>query len=66
VLTVSYHGQDKKISIQRDTPVVTLAAATAEDLKPGAVVFVSAEQGANGAISSGQVIVGKNGVVPPM
>ena len=66
VLTVSYHGQDKKISIQRDTPVVTLAPATAEDLKPGAVVFVSAERGANGAISSGQVIVGKTGVVPPM
>jgi hypothetical protein len=66
VLTVSYHGQDKKISIQQDTPVVTLAPATPADLKPGAVVFVSAEKGANGAISSGQVIVGKNGVVPPM
>ena len=66
VLTVSYHGRDKKISIQQDTPVVTLAPATPADLKPGAVVFVSAEKGANGAISSGQVIVGKNGVVPPM
>jgi len=66
VVTVSYHGQDKKISIQQDTPVVTLAPATAADLKPGAVVFVPAEKGANGAISSSQVVVGKNGVVPPM
>lgn len=66
VVTVSYHGQDKKISIQKDTPVVTLEPATAEDLKPGAVVFVSAEKATNGAISSNQVIVGKNGVVPPM
>jgi hypothetical protein len=66
VVTVSYHGQEKKISIQPDTPVVTLAPATAEDLKPGAVVFVPAEKAANGAIRSGQVIVGKNGVVPPM
>ena len=66
VVTVSYHGQDKTISIQQDTPVVTLAPATAEDLKPGAVVFVSAEKAASGAIRSSQVIVGKNGVVPPM
>ena len=66
VVTVTYHGQDKKISIQQDTPVVTLAPATAADLKPGAVVFVPAEKGANGAISSSQVVVGKNGVVPPM
>lgn len=66
VVTVSYHGQDKKISIQPDTPVVTLAPATAEDLQPGAVVFVSAEKASSGVIRSGQVIVGKNGVVPPM
>lgn len=66
VVTVSYHGKDKKIAIQPDTPVVTLAPATATDLKPGAVVFVSAEKGSDGAISSSQVIVGKNGVVPPM
>ena len=66
VVIVSYHGQDKKIAVQQDTPVVTLAPATAEDLKPGAVVFVSGEKGSNGAISSSQVIVGRNGVVPPM
>lgn len=66
VVTVSYHGQDKKISIQQDTPVVTLAPATPADLQPGAVVFVPAEKGSHGAISSSQVIVGKDGVVPPM
>jgi len=65
-VTVSYHGQEKKISISKDTPIVTLAPATAEDVKPGAVVFVSAERGANGALSAGQIVVGKNGVVPPM
>ena len=66
VVTVNYHGQEKKISIQHDTPVVTLAPATTEDLKPGAVVFVPGEKSNSGAITSGQVIVGKNGVVPPM
>ena len=65
-VTVNYHGQEKKISIPDGTPVVTLAPATPEDVKPGAVVFVSAAKGADGSLSAAQLIVGKNGVVPPM
>ncbi|MDM0074808.1 hypothetical protein QTH90_10475 [Variovorax sp. J2P1-59] len=65
-VTVNYHGQEKKISIPDGTPVVTLAPATPEDVKPGAVVFVSTEKGTDGSLSAGQVVVGKNGVVPPM
>jgi hypothetical protein len=65
-VTVSYHGQEKKISIPVGTPVVTLAPATPEDVKPGAVVFIPAEKGTDGALSAAQLIVGKNGVVPPM
>jgi hypothetical protein len=66
VVTVNYHGQDKKISIRNDTPVVTLAPATPDDVKPGTVVFIPALKGANGELSAGQLIVGKDGVVPPM
>ncbi len=62
---VSYHGKEKKISIPDGTPVVTFAPATKEDLVPGAVVFVPAEKAATGTIAH-QVLVGKNGVVPPM
>jgi hypothetical protein len=65
-VTVSYHGKEKKIAIPDGTPVVTLAPATEADLKPGAVVFVSGEKAAGGAITARQVVVGKNGVVPPM
>ena len=65
-VTVNYHGQEKKISIPTGTPVVTLAPATPEDVKPGAVVFVSTDKGADGSLSVAQLIVGKNGVVPPM
>ncbi|NIF54934.1 MULTISPECIES: hypothetical protein [Burkholderiaceae] len=65
-VTVNYHGQEKKISIPNGTPVVTLAPATPDDVKPGTAVFIPAQQEANGALSSGQLIVGKNGVVPPM
>jgi hypothetical protein len=65
-VTVNYQGQDKKISVRDGTPVVTLAPATPEDVKPGAVVFVPAEKGPDGSLVANQVIVGKNGVVPPM
>lgn len=64
-VTVSYHGKEKKISIPDGTPVVTVAPATGDDLIPGAVVFITAEKAASGTIGR-QVIVGKNGVVPPM
>jgi hypothetical protein len=65
-LTLSYHGQEKKISIAGGTPIVTFAPATPSDLKPGATVFVPAERGADGALTTGFVVVGANGVVPPM
>lgn len=65
-VTVSYYGKEKKIAIPDGTPVVTFAPATAADLKPGAVVFVPAEKAPGGAITAKRVVVGTNGVVPPM
>ncbi|MHC2216540.1 hypothetical protein ACVIGV_001928 [Rhizobium leguminosarum] len=64
-VTVSYHGKEKTIAIPDGTPVVTIAPATNDDLVPGAVVFIPAEKAASGALAH-QVLVGKNGVVPPM
>lgn len=66
VVTVNYHGQEKKISIPNGTPVVTLAPATHEDVKPGTAVFIPAQKDASGTLSAARLIVGKNGVVPPM
>jgi hypothetical protein len=60
------NGQTKKISIPDNTPVVTFAPATPTDLKPGATVFVTAQRGSDGTLSSSRVVVGNNGVVPPM
>jgi len=66
-VTVTYdNGQKKQISIPQATPVVTFAPATPADLKPGAVVFVNAQRGGDGMLTSGRVVVGTNGVVPPM
>lgn len=64
-VTVTYHGKEKKIAIPDGTPVVTIAGATKDDLVPGAIVFITAEKAATGPIAH-QVVVGKNGVVPPM
>lgn len=66
VVTLNYHGKEKKISVPEGTPVVTLAPATHDDVKPGTVVFIPAQKGADGTLSAGQLIVGKDGVVPPM
>ena len=64
-VTVTYHGKEKKIAIPDGTPVVTIAAAGKEDLVPGATVFITADKAAAGPIAH-QVVVGKDGVVPPM
>jgi len=66
VVTLNYHGKEKKISVPKGTPVVTLAPATRDDVKPGTVVFIPAQKGMDGTLSAGQLIVGKDGVVPPM
>lgn len=65
-VTVTYHGQQKTIDIPDGTPVVTLAPATPDDLTAGATVFVSATKDGSGRVTAGQVVVGKDGVVPPM
>lgn len=66
MVTLTYHGQEKTIAIPEGTPVVTFAPATRADLKPGAVVFIPAEKDAGGAITAHRIVVGTNGVVPPM
>lgn len=65
-VTVKVNGKDKKISVADGTVVVTLAPAAAADLKPGATVFVPTERSTNGTLTAGFVIVGANGIVPPM
>ncbi len=65
-VTVTYKGKEKKISIPDGTPVVTFAPAEVSDLKSGATVFVPSEKAADGSISTSRVVVGTNGVVPPM
>jgi hypothetical protein len=65
-LTLTYKGGQKKISIPDGTPVVTFGPATKDDIKAGATVFINGESTGDGMVSSDRVVVGTNGVVPPM
>jgi hypothetical protein len=65
-VNVVYHGQSKKIAIAPNTPIVTFAPAVNADVKPGATVFVPADRAEDGKLSTTRVVVGKDGVVPPM
>jgi hypothetical protein len=66
-LDLSYSGgKEKKIAIPDGVPIVTFGPATEADLKPGATVFVPAQRGDDGALATGFVAVGTNGVDPPM
>src|SRR5271166_3735343 len=66
-LTLSYSGGgEKKIAVADGVPIVTCGPATEADLKPGATVFVPAQRGDDGALATGFVVVGTNGISPPM
>jgi hypothetical protein len=66
-LDLSYSGgKEKKIAIPDGVPIVTFGPATEADLKPGATVFVPAQRGDDGALATGFVAVGTNGIDPPM
>jgi hypothetical protein len=65
-ITVTFHGKEKTISVADDTTVVTFAAAAQGDLKPGMTVFVPSQKADDGTLSTGNVVAGTNGVVPPM
>lgn len=65
-LTLTYPSGEKTVSLPDGIPVVTFAEATKADLGPGAPVFVPAQKAADGSISTGFVVVGNQGIVPPM
>lgn len=54
------------ISLPANIPVVTFAPGSASQLAPGAHVFVIGKRLPNGTVAADRVLVGKNGLVPPM
>lgn len=66
-LTLKYKGGEKTVTIPPATPIVTVAAAGKDDIKPGAKVFVSGVPSDDGShLTEGFIAVGKGGLTPPM
>ena len=65
VLTLSYKGGSKEVTVPDNTPVVTFAPAMRADLIVGKKVFVVAT-GSSSSYTATRVVVEKDGVAPPM
>jgi hypothetical protein len=65
-LSIKYKEGEKKIDVTPDTPIVTYAPGTKDELKPGAAIYITAvTKEADGTLSAGRINVGR-GIVPPM
>ena len=56
----------QNITLPANIPVVTFAPGSASQLTPGAHVFVIGHRLPSGVVAADRVLVGKNGLVPPM
>lgn len=66
-LLLKYKDGEKKITVTRDTPVVTYVPADRGELKPGAkIVVFNATRADDGTIEAARFNVGKDGLTPPM
>jgi len=65
-LTVAYHGGSQTIHIDAKAPIVGFEPGSRADLKPGAAMIARGPRAADGAIEAVRVIVGKDGLTPPM
>jgi hypothetical protein len=65
-LQLSYKGGSLKISVPPSAPIVTFVPADRSDLKVGAPIFTSAIKAADGSLTVARVVVGKDGLAPPM
>ncbi len=66
-LVLRYKDGEKKFIVPANVEVVMFVPATVADLKPGAKIFVSAgKKQADGTIEAPGIVVGRNGVNPPM
>ena len=65
-LTVSYKGGEQTIVVDPSTPIVAFAPGAQSDLKPGAAIIARGGREDDGSIDAAFVLVGKDGLVPPM
>jgi hypothetical protein len=65
-LTLKYKDGTQTIKVKPGTPIVTFVPGDKADAKVGAKVFLGATKAADGSLTAGRVLVGKDGTTPPM
>jgi hypothetical protein len=66
-LVLKYKDGEKKFAVPANVEVVMFAPAAVADLKPGEKIFVAAgKKQADGTVLAPSIVVGRNGVNPPM
>jgi hypothetical protein len=65
-LTLKYKDGTQTIKVKPGTPIVTFAPGDRADAKVGAKVFLGATKGADGGLTAARLLVGKDGLTPPM
>jgi hypothetical protein len=65
-LTLKYKDGTQTIKVKPGTPIVTFAPGDRADAKVGAKVFFGATKGADGGLTAARMLVGKDGLTPPM
>jgi hypothetical protein len=64
-LKVTYKGGEQTILVPPTAPIVQLQLGTVSDLKPGDTVFVNAIAD-SGKTTAALILVGRDGVAPPI
>jgi hypothetical protein len=65
-LTLKYKDGTQAIKVKPGTPIVTFAPGDRADAKVGAKVFLGAAKGADGSLTASRLLIGKDGLAPPM
>jgi Domain of unknown function (DUF5666) len=65
-LTVTYHGGQQTIVVDSKTPIVAFEPGSKEALTPGAAILARGPKADDGSIDAAFVLIGKNGLVPPL
>jgi hypothetical protein len=65
-LTLAYKGGEQTVIVGENVPVVTVEPGDRSMLVPGAHVVVTAAKQLDGTLTTDRILVGKNGVAPPI
>jgi hypothetical protein len=66
LLKLDYKGGTQNIAVPPDATIVEFTAATPEQLQPNSKVFVIAKKQGDGSFVAPAIVVGKDGLKPPM